>query len=146
MVVQAPLRSGALSTAAHARALGRAVLAVPHAPWDVRGAGCLELLARGARICTSAADVLSVPAPGAGESRAAPADQAKNAFDVEQLDEDSRAVWQALQRRVQHADNLATRLGMPIMSVHQALTQLLILGLVVERGPGRYARRPDHAP
>ena len=142
LVVQAPLRSGALSTAAHARALGRPVLAVPQAPWDPRGAGCLELLRGSALICTSVADVLSVPAPGTAQTPAKAPDQAQNAFDVAHLDEDSRAVWQALRRRAQHADNLATRLGVPIMSVHQALTQLLIMGLVVEHGPGRYARRP----
>src|SRR5690606_22400838 len=36
VVVQAPIRSGALSTAAHARRLGRDLLAVPWAPFDVR--------------------------------------------------------------------------------------------------------------
>jgi predicted Rossmann fold nucleotide-binding protein DprA/Smf involved in DNA uptake len=61
------------------------------------------------------------------------------------LDEHSRAVWRALRRRALHADNLASRLGLPIMSVHQALTQLLILGFAVERVPGRFARHPDAA-
>jgi DNA processing protein len=146
VVVQAPLRSGALSTAAHARALGRPVLAVPHPPWDPRGAGCLTLLRGSALICTSAADVLSVPAPGAVALAPAPPDDVRKAFDVEHLDDDSRAVWRALQRRAQHADNLAARLRLPIMSVHQALTQLLLLGLAVERAPGRYARlTPDSA-
>jgi DNA processing protein len=146
VVVQAPVRSGALSTAARARGLGRAVLAVPQPPWDARGAGCLTLLRGNARICTSAADVLSVPAPGAGALAPTPPDDVRKAFDVEHLDDDSRAVWRALQRRAQHADNLAARLRLPIMSVHQALTQLLILGLAVERSPGRYARlHPDSA-
>jgi DNA processing protein len=146
VVVQAPVRSGALSTAAHARALGRPVLAVPHPPWDPRGAGCLELLRGSALICTSAADVLSVPAPGTSEIPESDRGLPQNSFDVEHLDDDSRAVWRALRRRAQHADNLATRLDLPIMSVHQALTQLLIAGLAVERAPGRYARqKPDQA-
>ena len=54
-------------------------------------------------------------------------------------------MWRALRRRALHADNLASRLGLPIMSVHQALTQLLILGFAVERVPGRFARHPDAA-
>jgi DNA processing protein len=57
VVVQAPLRSGALSTAAWARSLKRPVFAVPAAPWDPRGDGVLALLAGGACPCTSAADI-----------------------------------------------------------------------------------------
>jgi len=57
VVVQAPARSGALSTARRARELGRPLLATPHAPWDPRGEGCLRLLRKGARLCASADDV-----------------------------------------------------------------------------------------
>ncbi|MET0287430.1 MAG: DNA-processing protein DprA, partial [Polyangiales bacterium] len=63
IVVQAPVQSGALSTAAHARKLGRPLMAVPFAPWEVRGAGCLELLAEGALMLRSSADVLAQIAP-----------------------------------------------------------------------------------
>ncbi|MFW6023278.1 MAG: DNA-processing protein DprA, partial [Myxococcota bacterium] len=66
VVVQAPYKSGALSTAAHARRLGRPLLAVPASPWDIRGEGSLALLAQGAGICTRAPDVLSVAAFGTG--------------------------------------------------------------------------------
>ena len=43
VVVQASASSGALLTAAHAQRLGRRVMAVPAAPGDRRGAGCLRL-------------------------------------------------------------------------------------------------------
>src|SRR6185503_16237641 len=49
VVIEAGLKSGARSTAAAARRLGRPLCAVPHAPWDALGAGCALELARGAR-------------------------------------------------------------------------------------------------
>ncbi len=63
VVVQAPYRSGALSTAKWARRLSRPLLATPSAPWDPRGAGCVQLIRNGATICTSARDVISVCIP-----------------------------------------------------------------------------------
>ena len=151
VVVQAPVRSGALSTAAVARKLERPVLSVPYAPWDVRGAGCLQLLRRGARICTSVRDVLSVPARAAGTAPESAVDEGSNmgarpvetAFDVSQLDEQSRAVLRALGARPMHADNLARTLGVPIMRVQHALLELLVLGLATEPSPGRYARKSE---
>lgn len=58
VVVQAPLRSGARNAALWARRLSRPLFAVPHAPWDSRGAGCLLELKLGASVLTSARDVL----------------------------------------------------------------------------------------
>lgn len=60
VVVEAPARSGALSTARAARALGRPVLAMPGRPDDPNVAGCVELLRRGAHVCAAARDVLDV--------------------------------------------------------------------------------------
>lgn len=59
VVVEAPFRSGARNAARFARALGRPFLAVPHAPWERHGEGCLLELRLGARLCTGAADVLA---------------------------------------------------------------------------------------
>ena len=49
LVVSAKQRSGALSTAAWARAFKRELWAVPGSPWEVRAAGSNQLLATGAR-------------------------------------------------------------------------------------------------
>ena len=162
VVVQAPARSGALSTARAAFKLERRVFAVPYPPWDVRGVGCVQLLASGAQICTSLRDVLSVPAREAGHGSRDPApirvasDSRKAArggqralettLDVSHLDDEGRAVLQALGRRPVHADNLARALGVPIMRVQHALLELLVLGLVREPTPGRYARNLENLP
>lgn len=58
VVVQAPHKSGALSTAAYARAMKRQLFVVPVAPWDRRGGGNIALLDKGAALCTSATSVL----------------------------------------------------------------------------------------
>ncbi|MEM9865577.1 MAG: DNA-processing protein DprA [Myxococcota bacterium] len=47
VVVQAPIRSGALSTARAAEGLGRRVWYVPSSPWNHRGRGGLLAMARG---------------------------------------------------------------------------------------------------
>ncbi len=54
LVVEAGLKSGARSTAAAARKLGRPLLVVPHPPWSEAGAGCAAELVRGARAITGA--------------------------------------------------------------------------------------------
>ncbi len=59
VVVEAGERSGALSTATAARALGRTVLAVPGDVDRPSALGTLQLLREGARACGGAADVLA---------------------------------------------------------------------------------------
>jgi DNA processing protein len=59
VIAQAPFRSGALRTAADARALEVPVLAVPWAPTERAAVGGLALLANGATLCRDANDVLA---------------------------------------------------------------------------------------
>jgi DNA processing protein len=120
VVVQAPLRSGALSTAAWARTLGRPLFAVPAAPWDPRGEGTLALLRRGARICTSAADVaealewqLVLPARDAPPPRRGA---------------DARRVLEALGAAPQHVDAIAREARLPAQRVSIALVELALSG------------------
>jgi DNA processing protein len=143
VVVQAPVRSGALSTAALGIKLKRPVLTVPYPPWSVRGSGCLGLLRRGALICTSSRDVLSVPAHRAEPGIVPELLFAEKADDFGDLDEHSRAVLRALSRRPRHPDELASSLRLPILKVQQCLGQLALLGLAAARHDGRYVRQVD---
>jgi DNA processing protein len=59
VVVEAPIRSGARNAALWARRLSRPLFAVPHAPWERRGAGCLLEIKLGASVLCSARDVLA---------------------------------------------------------------------------------------
>ena len=59
VVVEAAFRGGALSTARHARDLGRTVMAVPGRPGDPHCEGTNALIADGAEVCRNVDDVLT---------------------------------------------------------------------------------------
>jgi DNA processing protein len=138
VVIQAPIPSGTLSTAAFARGLGRPVLAVPAAPWDPRGAGCLKLLGEGAGICRSAADVLSLAAPGAGQNPPRALRRPKKAKEHQLVDEDQRAVVTALADGIMGADELCERTALNAPRVQRAILMLLLSKVIHEVGSGRY--------
>ncbi len=140
VVVQAPRRSGALSTAGWAKRLNRRLLAVPSAPWDIRGEGCLELIRQGSGICTSARDVLSVRLLGASAVPETAPDLAENGSDPEAIDDDERRVLKVLRRRPVHPDEVACTAGMPVWRVQEVLLTLMLNGIVEERTDGRYAK------
>lgn len=140
IVVQAPLRSGALSTAAHARKLGRRLLAVPHAPWDVRGAGCLTLLAGGAGVCRSSADVLSLAAPEGGKPPPKHPGRPEKAELCRELDGDERTVVEALNEGASTADGLCEATGLSAPRVQRAILMLLLSKVIQEVSCGRYVR------
>jgi DNA processing protein len=74
VLVAAPLQSGARSTVAHARKLGREIWVVPGAPWDEETAGCALELAVGARALDSPARLVAALdlAPGLSPPRIQP--------------------------------------------------------------------------
>ena len=145
IVVQAPLSSGALSTAAHARRLGRTLLAVPHAPWQPEGAGCLTLLARGAGVCRSSVDVLSLSALEGGQRlpSSPPATVPRRpvkASEYQDLDEDERGVVAALLSGPLTADEVCDSSALPAPRVQRAILMLLLSKVIQEVSCGRYAR------
>ena len=138
VVVQAPLKSGALSTAHHARELGRPLMAVPWSPMDLRAQGVLELLARGqATVCRDAADVRRalgdrVPARPARATRGA----ASTALAPE-----PQSVLTALRSTPRHVDQLVEATGLSARAVLAALLTLRLEGLAREEPSGWTARR-----
>lgn len=138
VVVQAPYKSGALSTAHWARSLGRRILAVPAAPWDEHGRGGLALLRTGARICTSAADILNVASCGTGEALGRPRKRTKKNNHIDTLSASSRTVWSRVRRGVRHPDEISAALDMPAAEVQEALLDLVLRGLCRQRSDGSY--------
>ena len=124
VVVEAGRSSGALATAAVARALGRAVLAVP-GDVDRPGAqGTLALLRLGARPCAVAADVLAaLPAPLTPED--SPEARLEAALDLVPCD----------------VDTLAAAAGLSIPDALARLLRLQWSGTAVAQPGGRWARR-----
>jgi DNA processing protein len=138
IVIQAPARSGALSTARFALRLGRPVFAVPASPWDSRGSGNLGLIARGARICVRPADVLSETAPPGGSPRSASPTKTENTHDFSSLTQSEQTILQSLRGRSRHPEDLCQRTGIPAFEVQQTILRLLVRGLVEEKPGGRY--------
>lgn len=122
VVVEAAVRSGALSTAAAARRLGRPVLAVPGDVDRDTSRGCHRLLREGAQVCEGAADVLraigrdGVPAAPAARLRA------------------------ALGTRPESVESLARGTGLSVRETAALLLELRWSGLAVARPGQRWVR------
>ena len=154
VVIQAGLRSGARSTAAAARRLGRTLCVVPHPPWDDRGRGCALELARGAAAIFDVAEVraaLGRPAPPARPPRerrkrprelpAAPTlPGLSTAPPAPPFEPAEAAVFAALDAIPRHEDEVCERAGLPGSAVLGALLTLTLRAVVVE-GPAGFFRR-----
>jgi DNA processing protein len=131
VVVEAGLRSGALSTARHALEAGREVLAVPGHYRAPASAGCLALIEQGAVVVRSPATVVE----------AAGLLQARGAEGPRPLPDAARILDDALQRGGT-LEQLAGRAGIPVVQASAILVELELAGLV-RRLPGqRYERSP----
>ncbi len=140
VVVQAPIRSGALSTAAVARRLGRPVFAVPASPWDPRGSGNLKLIRGGARICARPGDVLSETALPGSRRVGSPPEENEKPIDFSDLTPTEQTILDSLSGRARHADDLCRRTGIPAFDVQRSILNLLVRGLIEEKPGGRVQR------
>lgn len=151
LVIQAPERSGTLSTAAAAKRLARPVFVVPTAPWDSRGKGGLTLLLEGARICTSAADVLSVFAPGTCDMQLRTALSLEKPKDLNSLHAlgglptEARTLLPKLGGRGRTLDEISIATGWPAHRVLSVLTSLEVAGWIERRSGGRYGKVGPHS-
>lgn len=134
LVVQAPARSGALSTAREAAKLARPCFAAPAAPWDLRGAGGLALLARGeATLVAEARQLARAMGWAAGAARPTRTRAAGT--------EDGQLLRRELSSRPRSVDELCERTGWDAARVQHTLLQLLLEGLADERDGGWVRRR-----
>jgi DNA processing protein len=119
IVVEAGVKSGALSTAEHALALGRTLAAVP-GPIDVpQSEGANGLLRDGAIVIASVADAVALV--GLTPTVRAPREFA---------DADVGAVWAALRCGPLDSDTLCVTSGLPAQRCMAAVTELELLGAV----------------
>ncbi|HET9553861.1 MAG TPA: DNA-processing protein DprA [Anaeromyxobacteraceae bacterium] len=132
VVVRAGPRSGALITAAHAQAYGVPVLAVPGDVDQELAEGPNALLRSGARVCTSADDVLALLglAPGAQPELPLPG-----------LDPKARALLDALSAAPRHVDEVARAAGVAAGAALAGLLRLELDGLCEQRPGLAFLRR-----
>ncbi|HPY24672.1 MAG: processing protein [Actinomycetota bacterium] len=138
VVVEAAMRSGAASTAAWARALGRVVAAVPGPVTSGASAGCHALLRSGAELVTRPAEVLEI----VGRVGELAPDLPRPEHLLDNLTEVQRQVFEALPGRgARTPDQIAVAAGLPAHSVLGPLASLEICGLV-QRQDGRWRLAP----
>jgi DNA processing protein len=130
VVVEAPLRSGALITVDWALRLGREVMAVPGPITSSASAGTNRLIQEGAKPVTGTEDVLeelslpSVPSPREGTD----------------LDSQARTVYDLLALEPLGISELVERTGLSHGRVSQILVDLQLRGLVAEIAGRRYTK------
>ena len=142
VVVEAPTKSGALITVEHAIDLGRDVFAVPGPVDRDTSAGTNALLRDGARLVTSAADILSELGIGGADALAAAAATADTASPAppEGLGDAPLRVWRALEPDPLHVDVLARRSDLAPADALGALLELELRGSVRQLPGTRFVR------
>ncbi|GAA1872361.1 DNA-processing protein DprA [Myceligenerans crystallogenes] len=133
VVVEAALRSGALSTANHADRLLRPLGAVPGPVTSMASAGCHELMRSGAAVCvTDAAEAAELA--GDLTADAAP-DRAGDRGPRDGLDPVARKVLDALPvRRAASLESVARVAGLGVEETTAKLGRLLLAGLAEREG------------
>lgn len=131
VVVEAPLRSGALMTARLALEYNREVMAVPGQATSYRSAGTNRLLKEGAFLVETSEDVMAalslVYAPP--EKTGAP-----------ELTEDEKLVWKSLGEAPLHIDAIARSAGVTVMKASATLMEMELKGLVRQEPGKRFLR------
>jgi DNA processing protein len=131
IVIEAPVKSGALITATHALELGRTVAAVPGPIDSAASAGSNELLRDGAIVIAGVADALALVGVSV-PSRATP---------PELHDPTERAVWDALAAGPADMDLLCARAALPARDCLAAVTALEMRGAIECELTGAIRRR-----
>lgn len=139
VVVEAGIRSGAASTAAWARALGRVVCAVPGPVTSAASTGCHVLLQAGAELVTRAEEIREI----IGRSGEFADELPRPADPLDALTDTERLVYEALPARAAWTiDQIGVSAGLPAAGVLGPLAMLEIAGLVQRHeGKWRLCRR-----
>lgn len=133
LVIEAAVRSGALITADFALEQGKEVYAIPGPIDKPNSLGVLELIKQGAKLVTSAADIVEdFAVPQINQ----PADE-KGQVQTLNLTEEERRVYEALDARPRHVDELTQLLGKPCSGVAGILLSLE-LKHCIQQHPGKF--------
>lgn len=122
LIVRAKAEGGTMSTAAAAQKMGTPLLVIPGSPEDATAAGCNQLIRRGARCVTSAAEVLAelgISASAAAVRRSA------SEFSASAK---AKVIHQLLSERPHSTDELCVASALRPHEVMIALTELELLG------------------
>ena len=133
LITEAPAKSGALITTDFAAEQGREVFAVPGSVLSPNSAGPNGLIRDGARLVTSAEDILVDLNLGQQVVQA----ETRRALPE---NEDERAILRMLGDGPTHINDLGHASGLPMSALGGLLTMLELKGMVRQVGAGQYVR------
>jgi DNA processing protein len=133
IVVEAPIKSGALITANFAGDQGRTVFAVPGSALSAASAGTIQLLRDGAAVAANGDDVLSFLNLGTRQMEM----EIRQALPAS---DDERSLLTFLDAEPRHIDEIALDSGLPIGTLSAQLLQMQLKGLVRNVGTQHYVR------
>jgi DNA processing protein len=140
LVIEAPIKSGALITATYANEFGRDVYALPGRLDDYPSQGCLKLLSQGAFLILKELDELlkmlgAIPQLDVVEDSPAP-----QQLTLPDLSPELQQVMNAIAFDTLPFDFIVQQTGMTAGSVSSALLQLELMGLVSQLPGMRYQK------
>jgi DNA processing protein len=134
LVVEAPLRSGALITASFAADQGREVFVIPGGIFSQTSEGTNALLRDGARLVRDGADILEDLGLGSGSGPVVTQSRLS-------LDDDERKLLAAMGKEARHIDELAEDAGLSAGAAAGLLLTMELKGLVRNHGAQYYVLR-----
>lgn len=140
LVVEAGVRSGALTTARCAGSQGREIYAIPGSIHSPQSRGPHRLIREGAKLVESLEDIVEELRPGATVgAKAAPAEEGDS---LTGLSEDQGRVAASLGFEPTSLDTVVTRSGLTPNRVSAILLELEMEGIVAAEPGGFFSRRP----
>jgi DNA processing protein len=133
VVVEAPMRSGALITTTFAADQGRDVFAVPGSALSNASAGCHELIRAGATLVTGAEQILDQLDVARAEA------QTQTRLLLPETHAE-RILFEIIGAEPRHVDELSHDSGLPIHETSGTLLAMELKGLVRQSGAQHYVR------
>ncbi|MBI3335248.1 MAG: DNA-protecting protein DprA [Candidatus Portnoybacteria bacterium] len=139
LVVQAPIKSGALITAQFSKEQGRLIFAVPGSPFSKHFEGTNHLIKTGAFLVERAKDILEIlqekklflPRMQKGIT-------ANSVRVYEGIDDKGARILEALESGQTHIDSLAKKTKVEVAALLGILTELEMKGIIKSTGGGKY--------
>ncbi len=132
VVIEAAMRSGALSTANHALAQNREVFAVPGSPRVDTSTGTNNLIKEGARLLTSVEDIFSELPRLKGRVKAVKVKENDN------LTETEKNILNLFEADPVHIDSISRSLNKPVSELMEILLALELKGIIKELSGKRF--------
>jgi DNA processing protein len=140
LVIEAPLKSGALITASYANDFGRDVYALPGRLDDYPSQGCLKLISQGASLILKELDELLKMLGAIPQIDIVDTSPAQEQLSLPTLSSELQQVMNAIALDTISFDLVVQNTGMNTSEVSSALLQLELMGLVSQLPGMRYQK------